>query len=153
MTPSGATPSSKTSWLSQKWAYRTVAWPLVFAPLAVLFLMVMEDRWGQHYFLANPALLFDCGSVISLFVGLNRFKRWLPNPLADLSGCIIAFALSSLAAVHILLLVGAISIISGGEPVEVDQAKAYVFSFYAIINLVGAIQASQRAKLTSLVST
>jgi|ERR1700730_1588114 hypothetical protein len=135
---------ASTAWLSREWVYRAIAVLLVPAPLTLLFI--------DYYFIpADPVLLFGCGSVISAVIGLNRFKKWVPNPVIDLCGCIVAFVLCALAAVHILLLVSAISISAGVVPE--DQIRAYVFSFYTVVNLLGAIQASQRSKFNAALAT
>jgi hypothetical protein len=131
-----------TAWLGQAGPYRAIAVLLVLAPLTLFFI-------DPYFFLADPLLLFVCATIISAVIGINRFTQWKRNPLIDLSGCIIAFVLCALAAVHILLLVGAISFVVGGgsEPAPEDKFRAYVFSFYTAVTLIGAIQASVRSKL------
>lgn len=132
-------------------ADRTIAVLLIAAPFVVLLLIVLESASIGFIEPLTPGRVtsfwfFGASTPIAFVVGLNRSKQWMP-PSVDLYGCIIAFVLCALSAVHVLLLVGSIRFVLDAEPGGIDELNAFVLSLYAAVYLIGAVQASRRARL------
>jgi len=139
-----------TPWLIRDWAYLAVGVLLIVSPLLLLAIAIGQFISAPYLFdieiMAYEYWRSFSATVISFFVGTNRFKQWVRNPLFDLCGCFVAFLLCALAALPELIAVGDNLFIQGGAPLLEQSLKASILSFYTVLNLIGAIQASRRIR-------